>query len=46
MLQKFDDRNRDLIVSVGGTLSHRDSAGVSLPTRRCRAATRSGKGYG
>jgi branched-chain amino acid aminotransferase len=29
MLQKFDDRNRDLIVSVGGTLSHRDSAGVS-----------------
>ncbi len=29
MLQKFDERNRDLIVSVGGTLSHRDSAGVS-----------------
>jgi branched-chain amino acid aminotransferase len=29
MLQKFDERNRDLIVSVGGKLSHRDSAGVS-----------------
>src|SRR5712691_2330400 len=29
MLQKFDERNRDLIVSVGGKLSHRDQAGVS-----------------
>jgi branched-chain amino acid aminotransferase len=29
MLQKFDERNRDLIVSVGGTLSHRDQAAVS-----------------
>ncbi len=29
MLQKFDERNRDLIVSVGGTLAHRDQAGVS-----------------
>ncbi|MBO0805446.1 MAG: aminotransferase class IV [Nocardiopsaceae bacterium] len=29
MLQKFDERNRDLIVSVGGRLSHRDEAGVS-----------------
>src|SRR5450756_497402 len=29
MLQKFDERNRDLIVNVGGTLSHRDQAGVS-----------------
>jgi branched-chain amino acid aminotransferase len=29
VLQKFDERNRDLIVNVGGTLSHRDSAGVS-----------------
>jgi branched-chain amino acid aminotransferase len=29
MLQKFDERNRDLIVNVGGRLSHRDSAGVS-----------------
>jgi branched-chain amino acid aminotransferase len=29
MLQKFDERNRDLIVSVGGRLSHRDGAGVS-----------------
>jgi branched-chain amino acid aminotransferase len=29
MLQKFDERNRDLIVSVGGKLSHRDEAGVS-----------------
>ena len=29
MLQKFDERNRDLIVSIGGKLSHRDVAGVS-----------------
>lgn len=29
MLQKFDERNRDLIVSVAGTLVHRDEAGVS-----------------
>jgi branched-chain amino acid aminotransferase len=29
MLQKFDERNRDLIVNVGGKLSHRDQAGVS-----------------
>ena len=29
MLQKFDERNRNLIVSVGGKLSHRDEAGVS-----------------
>ncbi|HTR94929.1 MAG TPA: aminotransferase class IV [Trebonia sp.] len=29
MLQQFDERNRDLIVSVGGRLSHRDEAGVS-----------------
>jgi branched-chain amino acid aminotransferase len=29
MLQTFDERNRDLIVSVGGRLSHRDQAGVS-----------------
>jgi branched-chain amino acid aminotransferase len=29
MLQKFDQRNRDLIVNVGGRLSHRDEAGVS-----------------
>lgn len=29
MLQTFDERNRDLIVSVGGKLSHRDEAGVS-----------------
>lgn len=29
MLQKFDERNRDLIVSVAGRLSHRDEAGVS-----------------
>src|SRR6201992_2107311 len=28
MLQKFDERNRDLIVNVGGRLSHRDEAGV------------------
>ncbi len=29
MLQTFDERNRDLIVSVGGRLAHRDQAGVS-----------------
>ena len=29
MLQKFDERNRDLIVSVGGQLTHRDQAAVS-----------------
>ncbi len=29
MLQTFDERNRDLIVSVGGKLAHRDQAGVS-----------------
>jgi branched-chain amino acid aminotransferase len=29
MLQTFDDRNRDLIVSVGGRLTHRDEAAVS-----------------
>ena len=29
MLQKFDERNRDLVVNVGGRLVHRDLAGVS-----------------
>ena len=29
MLQTFDERNRDLIVSIGGRLSHRNEAGVS-----------------
>jgi branched-chain amino acid aminotransferase len=29
MLQQFDERNRDLIVNVGGALTHRDAAGVS-----------------
>jgi branched-chain amino acid aminotransferase len=29
LLQKFDERNRGLIVNVGGRLSHRDEAGVS-----------------
>jgi branched-chain amino acid aminotransferase len=29
LLQKFDERNRDLIVNVGGRLSHRGVAGVS-----------------
>jgi branched-chain amino acid aminotransferase len=29
MLQKFDERNRDLIVNIGGKLAHRDEAGVS-----------------
>jgi branched-chain amino acid aminotransferase len=29
MLQKFNERNRDLIVNMGGKLVHRDQAGVS-----------------
>ena len=29
MRQAFDERNRDLIVNVGGRLAHRDQAGVS-----------------
>ena len=29
MLQAFDERNRDLIVNVGGRLTHRDRAAVS-----------------
>jgi branched-chain amino acid aminotransferase len=29
MLQKFDERNRDLVVNVGGKLTHRNQAGVS-----------------
>lgn len=29
MLQKFDERNRNLIVNVAGRLTHRDEAGVS-----------------
>jgi branched-chain amino acid aminotransferase len=29
MLQKFDDRNRDLIVNISGQLVHRDKAGIS-----------------
>jgi branched-chain amino acid aminotransferase len=29
MLQKFNERNRDLIVNINGKLAHRDEAGVS-----------------
>ncbi|HEX9793426.1 MAG TPA: aminotransferase class IV [Planctomycetota bacterium] len=29
MLQKFDERNRDIQINVGGVLRHRDEAGVS-----------------
>jgi branched-chain amino acid aminotransferase len=29
MLQKFDQRNRDLIVNINGQLIHRDKAGIS-----------------
>jgi branched-chain amino acid aminotransferase len=29
MLQRFDERNRDLIVNVGGHLTHRDKASIS-----------------
>jgi len=30
MLQKFDERNRNLIVNVNGELLHRDKAGISV----------------
>ena len=29
MLQKFDERNRDLVVNINGKLMHRDQAGIS-----------------
>src|SRR5438045_4942790 len=29
MLQKFDERNRDLTVNINGQLIHRDKAGIS-----------------
>lgn len=29
MLQQFDERNRDLLVNINGTLVHRDEAGIS-----------------
>src|SRR3974377_2507456 len=29
MLQKYDDRNRDLLANINGKLVHRDQAGVS-----------------
>lgn len=29
MLQKFDDKNRDLIININGNLIHRDQAGIS-----------------
>jgi len=29
MLQKFDDRNRDLLININGELLHRDRAGIS-----------------
>jgi branched-chain amino acid aminotransferase len=29
MLQQFDERNRDLLININGTLTHRDSAGIS-----------------
>ena len=29
MLQKFDERNRDLLVNINGQLVHRDQAGIS-----------------
>lgn len=29
MLQKFDERNRDLVININGKLVHRDDAGVS-----------------
>src|SRR4051812_35237559 len=29
MLQKFDDRNRELLININGELLHRDRAGIS-----------------
>ncbi|QDV32648.1 aminotransferase class IV [Tautonia plasticadhaerens] len=29
MLQSYDERNRDLVININGTLSHRDEAGIS-----------------
>src|SRR5437667_11008181 len=29
MLQKFDERNRNLIININGQLVHRDEAGIS-----------------
>src|SRR4051812_4420053 len=29
MLQKFDERNRDLLININGKLIHRDQAGIS-----------------
>src|SRR3954467_10196122 len=29
MLQKYDERNRDLMVNINGRLVHRDNAGIS-----------------
>src|SRR5213595_2789629 len=29
MLQKYDERNRDIVVNINGRLVHRDQAGVS-----------------
>ncbi len=29
MLQKFDERNRDLVVNINGVLKHREEAGIS-----------------
>src|SRR4051794_19531220 len=29
MLQKFDEKNRDLLVNINGQLVHRDKAGIS-----------------
>ena len=43
MLQKFDERNRNLIVNISGKLVHRDEAGVSPFDSAVRAATRSGR---
>ena len=43
MLQKFNERNRDLQVNVNGTLVHRDQAGVSPFDSVVQGAMRSGK---
>ena len=46
MLQTYDERNRDLIVNVGGQLTHRDQAGSARSIRRSRAATPCGRACG
>jgi branched-chain amino acid aminotransferase len=43
MLQRFDERNRDLIVNINGQLIHRDKAGIIHSILPCRVGMLSGK---